>query len=90
MGTKAALEAADVALMGDDISKVPYLLQLGKLTVRTIRFNILFAVVFNLLALIASGSGLLNPVSGAVAHNIGSVFVIVNSARLIGAKDPAA
>jgi Cd2+/Zn2+-exporting ATPase len=83
MGTDAALEAADVALMGDDIKKVPYLLQLGRMTVRTIRFNIVFAVIFNSLALIASSTGLLNPVSGAIAHNIGSILVVLNSARLI-------
>ena len=83
MGTDAAIEAADVALMGDDIAKVPYFFKLGKATVRTIKFNILFAMVFNVLALAASGAGLLNPITGALAHNIGSVIVILNSARLI-------
>ncbi|NLM23114.1 MAG: cation-translocating P-type ATPase, partial [Firmicutes bacterium] len=83
MGTDAAIEAADVALMGDDIAKVPYFFKLGKATVRTIKFNILFAMVFNILALVASGAGLLNPITGALAHNIGTVIVILNSARLI-------
>ncbi len=83
MGTDAALEAANVALMGDDITKIPYFLKLGKATVRTIKFNITFAMIFNILALAASGAGWLSPVTGAVAHNIGSVIVVVNSARLI-------
>ncbi len=83
MGTDAALEAANVALMGDDITKIPYFLRLGKATVRTIKFNITFAMIFNILALAASGAGWLSPVTGAVAHNIGSVIVVVNSARLI-------
>ncbi len=83
MGTDAAIDAADVALMGDDITKVPYFLNLGKLTVKTIKSNILFAMVFNVLALVASGTGLLGPVSGALAHNVGSIIVILNSARLI-------
>jgi Cd2+/Zn2+-exporting ATPase len=83
MGTDAAIEAADVALMGDDITKVPYFLKLGKITVRTIKFNIFFALIFNILALAASSAGLLNPVTGALAHNIGSVIVVINSARLI-------
>ena len=83
MGTDAAIEAADVALMGDDITKVPYFLNLGRITVKTIKFNILFAMVFNILALVASSAGFLNPISGAVAHNIGSVIVVINSARLI-------
>lgn len=83
MGTDAAIDAADIALMGDDITKVPFLLGLGKLTVRTINFNIFFALAFNAMALAASGAGLLNPVTGAIAHNIGSIVVIANSAWLL-------
>lgn len=83
MGTDAAIEAADVALMGDDLAKVPYFLNLSQSTVRTIKINILFAMVFNILALIASGAGYLTPVTGALAHNIGSIIVVINSARLI-------
>lgn len=84
MGTDVAMEAADIALMEDNLAKMPYLLQLGRATLKTINFNIAFAVLFNLLALAASGAGLLNPVTGAVAHNAGSVLVVLNSARLIG------
>ena len=83
MGTDAALEAANVALMGDDIAKIPYFFKLAGATVRTIHFNIIFATVFNILALVASGSGFLSPVTGALAHNIGSIIVVINSARLI-------
>ncbi|HAP32033.1 MAG TPA: cadmium-translocating P-type ATPase [Firmicutes bacterium] len=83
MGTDAAIDAADIALMGDDITKVPYLLGLGKLTVKTININIFFALTFNALALAASGAGLLNPITGAIAHNIGSIAVIANSAWLL-------
>jgi len=86
MGTDVAMEAADIALMEDNLAKLPYLLQLGRTTLKTINFNIGFAVVFNLLALAASGAGLLNPVMGAVAHNIGSVLVVLNSARLIRSR----
>jgi Cd2+/Zn2+-exporting ATPase len=83
MGTDVAIEAADIALMGDDLARLPYLLQLGRSTIKTVNFNIAFAVVFNLLALLASGAGLLNPIMGALAHNVGSVLVVLNSARLI-------
>ncbi len=82
MGTDAAIEAADVALMGDDLAKLPLLFTLSGATVRTIGFNIFFALAFNLLALAASGAGLLTPITGAITHNIGSVIVIANSARL--------
>jgi len=80
--TDAAIEAADVALMGDDIEKLPLLFTLARATVRTIGFNIFFALTFNLLALAASGAGLLTPITGAITHNIGSVIVIANSSRL--------
>ena len=83
MGTDVAMEAADIALMGDNLAKLPYLLQLGKSTMKIINYNIAFAIIFNVLALLASGAGLLNPVMGAITHNIGSVLVVLNSARLI-------
>lgn len=83
MGTDVAMEAADIALMGDNLAKLPHLLQLAKSTMKTINYNIAFAVIFNLLALVASGAGLLNPVTGAITHNIGSILVVLNSTRLI-------
>lgn len=83
LGTDVALEASDIALMKDDLSKLPYLLSLAGSTVKTINVNIIFALVFNTLALVLSGLGLLNPIMGAVTHNVGSVLVVLNSARLI-------
>ncbi|MDT3704412.1 MAG: hypothetical protein ROZ36_15645 [Thermincola sp.] len=62
MGTDVALEASDIALKKDDLSKLPYLLRLAGSTVKTINVNITFALVFNVLALILSGLGLLNPI----------------------------
>ncbi len=89
MGTDIAMEAADVTLMGDNLSLIPYLLALGRSTIKTINLNIIFAVFFNLTALIVSGYGLLNPIQGAIVHNIGSILVVVNSARLRGVKPKA-
>ncbi len=83
MGTDVAMEAADIALMDDDLSRIPYLLRLAKSTIRTINYNIIFALKFNGLVLIVSGLGLLNPIMGAIVHNIGSVLVVLNSARLV-------
>ncbi|SFG12965.1 Cd2+/Zn2+-exporting ATPase [Desulfotomaculum arcticum] len=83
MGTDVAIEAADIALMEDNLAKLPYLFQLGRATIKTINFNIAFALAFNALALLASGFGLLNPIMGAITHNFGSVLVVLNSARLI-------
>lgn len=83
MGTDVALDAADIALMNDELDKIPFSLRLGKTTLNAVNFNIAFAMVFNFLAIIGSGLGYLHPISGAVVHNIGSVFVVINSARLI-------
>ncbi len=83
MGTDTAIESADIALMADDLERLTFLFRLGKQTVKTIHSNIFFALFFNLAALIASGSGMLTPVTGAITHNIGSIFVVVNSALLL-------
>lgn len=81
-GTDVALETADVALMNDDIAKIPFLIQLGRKTLSTIKWNIAFGLLFNAVAVLAGGWGLLSPVMGAVVHNIGSVLVVLSSARI--------
>jgi Cd2+/Zn2+-exporting ATPase len=81
-GTEVALETADVALMNDDIGKLPFLIKLGRRTVSTIKWNIVFGLAFNAVAVLASGSGLLTPIMGAVVHNIGSVIVVLSSASI--------
>ncbi|MFC2082774.1 heavy metal translocating P-type ATPase [Candidatus Bipolaricaulota bacterium] len=87
IGSDAAIEAADIALLNDDIGQIPYIIRLGGKMVRTIRLNIWgFAVVFNLIAMAVAGAGLVGPVMGAVLHNVGSVAVVANSALLIRYK----
>jgi Cd2+/Zn2+-exporting ATPase len=86
MGTDVAIESSDVALMTDDLTKIPYVLALGRAALNTINFNIIFAALFNLLAIAASGLGYLTPIAGAVVHNLGSVLVVLNSARLINRR----
>lgn len=81
-GTDVALETADVALMNDDISKIPFLVSLGRGTLSTIKWNIAFGLMFNAVAVVAGGWGLLSPIAGAIVHNIGSVLVVLSSARL--------
>lgn len=87
-GTDVALETADIALMNDDISKLPFLIQLSRRMLRTIKWNIAFGLAFNALAVIASGGGLLTPIMGAVVHNIGSVLVVMASASLAFTAEP--
>lgn len=86
MGSDIAVEAADIALIGDDIAKIPYLKRLANSTVRTIKFNIILSMAINLVAILLSAAGVLTPVSGALVHNIGSVLVVLNAALLYDRK----
>jgi len=81
-GTDVALETADVALMNDDISGIPFLIALGRRTLKIIKWNIAFGLFFNAVAVLAGGWGLLSPVMGAIVHNIGSVLVVMSSASI--------
>jgi Zn2+/Cd2+-exporting ATPase len=82
-----ALETADVVLMRDGLQKLPFLIDLGRRTARTINQNlILFGLILNASLLALSAAGLLTPVLGAISHNLGSVAVVLNSARLLRAR----
>lgn len=72
MGSDIAVEAADIALMSDDISKIPYLKRLSNATVKTIKLSITLSMCINFLAVTLSVLGLLNPTTGALVHNAGS------------------
>ena len=85
-GTDVAIETADVALLSDDLSKLPHLLTLSQKAIRTIRQNLIFAVGILILAVCLTIPGILSPVTGALLHELSSIPVIANSARLIGAK----
>ncbi len=86
MGSDIAVEAADIAFMSDEISKLPYLKRLSLATVKTIKFSIALAMIINILAVILSVAGLLNPTTGALVHNAGSVFVVLIAALLYDRK----
>jgi heavy metal translocating P-type ATPase len=86
MGSDIAIEAADIALMGDDISKIPYLKRLSNATVKLIMINITIAIIFNIVAITLSILGLLNPITGALAHNVGAVAVVLNAALMYDRK----
>jgi Cd2+/Zn2+-exporting ATPase len=87
VGTDVALETADIVLMHDDISKLPFLVQLSRRTLTTIKWNIAFGLIFNAVAVLASGGGFLTPIMGALVHNIGSVLVVLSSASLVFASE---
>ena len=86
MGSDIAVEAADIALMGDDIGKIPYLKRLSNATLKTIKFSIALSMLINILAVVLSVLGLLNPTTGALVHNAGSVFVVLIATLLYDRK----
>ncbi len=86
VGSDVAIEAADIALLGDDIGKIPYLKKLSNSTLFTIKANITISMIINAAAIVCSVLGLLNPVTGAIVHNAGSCLVVLNAALLYDRK----
>lgn len=86
MGSDIAVEAADIALMSDDIAKIPYLKRLSDACVKTIQFSISLSLFINFVAIALSLSGLLTPTTGALVHNCGSCLVVLIAALLYDRK----
>ena len=86
MGSDIAVNAADIALMGDDLSRIPYLKRLSDATVKTIKASIGMSMTINFAAIILSVLGMLNPTTGALVHNAGSCFVVLFAALLYDRK----
>lgn len=82
IGSDIAVDAADIALVNDEIKEIPHLLRLAKHMMLTIKCNLTFSMTLNFVAIVLAITGILNPVVGALVHNAGSVFVIINSALL--------
>lgn len=86
MGSDIAVDAADIALMSDDISKIPYLKRLSNATVKTIKASIALSMCINFVAIVLSLMGILTPTTGALVHNAGSCFVVLIAALLYDRK----
>ena len=86
MGSDIAVEAADIALMSDDIAKIPYLKRLSNACVKTIKFSIGLSLLINFVAITMSLFGLLTPTTGALVHNAGSCLVVLIAALLYDRK----
>ena len=86
IGSDIAVDAADIALVDDDVKELPHLIALSKRMMITIKCNLTFSMTLNFVAIILAITGILNPVVGALVHNAGSVLVIVNSAFLLSWK----
>jgi len=82
-GSDVAINSATIALMSDDLGRLPFLIELSKRARRIVNQNLLFGLVFIISALTLAGTGNLTAVKAAILHNIGSFIVIFNSARLV-------
>ena len=83
VGSDIALDAADIALVDDEVKELPHLIALSRRMMITIKCNMSFSMGLNFVAIVLAIIGILNPVVGALVHNAGSVLVIINSALLL-------
>lgn len=83
VGSDIAVDAADIALVNDDIRELPHLVALSRRMMTTIKLNMTFSMALNFIAIVLAIIGTLDPVVGALVHNAGSVLVITNSALLL-------
>ena len=83
VGSDIAVDAADIALVDDEVKELPHLIALSRRMMKTIRWNMAFSMALNFLAIVLAIRGTLNPVVGALVHNVGSVLVITNAAFLL-------
>mgnify|MGYP004454794123 CR=1 FL=1 len=83
VGSDIAVDAADIALVDDEVKELPHLIALSHRMMTTIKLNMSFSMALNFVAIVLAIIGTLNPVVGALIHNAGSVLVITNSAFLL-------
>jgi Cd2+/Zn2+-exporting ATPase len=82
-GSEVAIHSATIALMNNDLRRLPFLIRLSRTTRSVINQNLLVGVFFIIGGLVLASFGYINPIVAAVMHNAGSFIVIFNSARLV-------
>ena len=89
-GSDVAIGSARVALLNDDLTRLPFLIRLSRRTRAIIAQNLIAGVVLIGSGLALAGAGLLSPILAIMLHNLGSLFVVFNSARLVRAGEELA
>jgi Cd2+/Zn2+-exporting ATPase len=82
-GSDVAINSASIALMNNDLRRVPFLIRLSHAATRVVWQNILFGVAFIVVTMTLAIWGPLTPITAAIAHTVATAFVIFNSARLV-------
>jgi heavy metal translocating P-type ATPase len=85
-GSDVAIETADVALLGDDLTKVEYAISLSRKAFNRMKGNIVYAFIWNIIALSLAAFGILNPVLAVILAEAGCISVVINSALLLLSK----
>lgn len=83
VGTDVAIETADIALMTDELAKIPAAIGLSRKALRVIKQNLIFALVFNTVLVFLSAQGWVTMILGAGMHQASSLLVILSSMRLL-------
>lgn len=79
IGSDITIDASGISLINDNLENIPYLFKLSSSTFKTIKFNITLSMCINLIAIFLSSFGILNPITGALVHNVGSVLIVLNA-----------
>jgi Cd2+/Zn2+-exporting ATPase/Cu+-exporting ATPase len=88
MGTDIALEAAHAVLMREDWSLVPDLFTIAKRTMRVVKMNLFFTILYNLVGLSLAAFGILPPILAAAAQSLPDLGILANSSRLLRQRLP--
>lgn len=86
IGSDVSVEAANITLINDNIKDIPHVIGIARRTIRIISIGIGFALAINIIAMTLAILGVLNPIEGALIHNIGSIIVIIYSSTLVKYK----
>jgi Cd2+/Zn2+-exporting ATPase len=83
LGSDIAIQTADMALMSDDLHRLPSIYKLSRQTMRIIEQNLAVGGIFILLSAAAAAAGFVSPLGAALLHEVGAFYVLANSARLL-------
>lgn len=86
LGSDIAIENSEIIITNDNLKSIPQTIELSKRVIFTIKTNITISIFINTVAILLSAYGFLNPVTGAIWHNLSSVLVVLNSTRLLSTK----
>ena len=77
IGSDIAIDAADIALIDDEVKEIPHIISLSRHMMTVIKVNMTFSMVLNFIAIILAMTGTLNPVIGAVIAAVCAALLII-------------